>query len=138
MELELTRIEEPFVFELKNEAGTKCLIHASESMGGKGKGLRPMELLGGALASCIAIDVLNILKKQRIDTALFKIRITATRKEATPAPFETILLTVETDELVDKVKLNKNVGLVIEKYCSVAASLDTEIVINHKIIGING
>ena len=64
MSLELVRVEEPFVFELRNEEGAVCGIDAGPAIGGKGKGLRPMDLLAGSLAGCASIDVLLILKKQ--------------------------------------------------------------------------
>ena len=62
MGLELNRIEEPFVFELRNEEGVICGIDANPTIGGKGKGFRPMELLTGSLAGCASIDILLILK----------------------------------------------------------------------------
>lgn len=130
----LTRIDKPYVFEFENERGIKCLIDAAPNIGGTDKGFRPMELLGGALAGCVAIDVVSILTKQRTDPSLFKISIKSTRKEGTPSPFETIVLVFEVDESIDKIKLSKNVKIVIEKYCSVSSSLDKNIVIRHEII----
>ncbi|NRA12382.1 MAG: OsmC family protein [Crocinitomicaceae bacterium] len=134
MGITLTRIDKPYVFEFENERGIKCLIDAAPGIGGTDRGFRPMELLGGALAGCVAIDVLGILKKQRFDPSLFKITINSKRKEGIPSPFESFLLSVEVDESIDKIKLDKNVKLVIEKYCSVVASLDKNIVIRHEII----
>lgn len=65
MKLYFKRIEEPFVFELENEKGTKVLIDASEDIGGKNKSLTPMQLLAGSLAGCMSIDVVLILNKQK-------------------------------------------------------------------------
>lgn len=130
----LTRIDKPYVFEFENERGIKCLIDAAPNIGGTDQGFRPMELLGGALAGCVAIDVVSILSKQRTDPSLFKINIKSKRIEGTPAPFESIVLEIEVDESIDKMKLDKNVKLVVEKYCSVSASLNKNIVISHIII----
>ena len=93
-----------------------------------------MELVASGLAGCVAIDVLRILEKQRVETQLFKIEIQAERREATPAPFEYILLTFQVDEGLDKEKLTKNIQLVIDKYCSVSASLDQGIIIETKVV----
>ena len=134
MSTTLTRIENPYVFEFENSNGVKCLIDAAPNIGGKDKGFRPMELLGGALAGCVAIDLVSILNKQRVDPELFKITIRSKRKEGIPSPFESIILVIEVDESIDKRKLDKNVKLVIDKYCSVAASLDNNIVLGHEII----
>ena len=132
--MELTRIDKPYVFELKNENGNSCVIDASESIGGSGKGFRPMELLGGSLAGCAAIDVISILKKQRIDPDLFKIGINSRRKEGIPSSYASIELVVEIDSDINKEKLSKMIQLVIDKYCSVSRSLDPAIVITHKVI----
>ena len=40
MSLKLNLIEEPFVFEVKNEDGAICLIDGSPEIGGKNKGLQ--------------------------------------------------------------------------------------------------
>ncbi|MDX2361811.1 MAG: OsmC family protein [Crocinitomicaceae bacterium] len=132
MKLALERVQTPYGFEVSN-GKTTCSIDASESIGGNNRGLRPMELVASGLAGCIAIDVLRILEKQRVNTELFKIEINAERRAGTPAPFEYILLTFEVDESIDKSKLDKNIQLVTEKYCSVAASLDQGIIIESKI-----
>lgn len=134
MKTTLTRIEAPYLFEFENEQGNKCLIDASPSIGGTDKGLRPMELLGGALAGCVAIDVINILKKQRIDPELFRITIKGKRIEGIPSPYEEITLVFEVNKGIDREKLSKNIKLVEEKYCSVSASLDGNIIIKHEII----
>ncbi len=133
MGLELTRIEEPFVFELKNEEGVICGIDASPAIGGKAKGLRPMELLAGSLAGCASIDVLLILKKQRIEPTHFAIRIETRRSAGVPAVFEEIKLIFEVDNEVNKEKLEKAIALTLEKYCSVSASLKENIDVNFEI-----
>lgn len=123
MKLDLNRIEEPFLFEVENEVGAKIIMDAAPSIGGTNKGLRPMELVASGLAGCIAIDVLSILKKQRLKTDHFGIKIEATRKNAIPSPFEQIYLVFNVDSNIDKEKLSKTIQLVIDKYCSVSASL---------------
>ena len=137
MKVNLARIDKPFLFELENESGANCLIDASEAIGGTGQGFRPMELLAGGLAACVAIDVLIILKKQRVDPSVFRITVNGDRKEGIPSPFEKIELVFHIDETIDRPKLDKHIKLVIEKYCSVSASLDSSIQITHKIIGTN-
>jgi uncharacterized OsmC-like protein len=87
MKLKLERIEEPFVMELSNSSGNKCLLDANPSIGGKDKGFRPMEILAGSLAACASIDVLNILKKQRLEIRHYRVEINANRKDAIPSPF---------------------------------------------------
>lgn len=133
MNLNLQLTEHPFVFDLINEKGVKTTIDASEKIGGKNKGLRPMELLAGSLAACIAIDLLNILRKKRIEIRTFKIEIVGQRQDAVPAAFEQILLRIGIDKTIDRVVVKKAAQLVVDKYCSVAASLDKNIKIELEI-----
>lgn len=133
MKLTLKRIEEPFVMELTDSAGASCLMDAHKEIGGKGKGLRPMELLAGALAGCISVDVLNILKKQRVNLKDYTVVIDAKRVEGIPAPFESINMIFEFAPNVDSVKASKNIQMTIDKYCSVSACLKEEIKVTFEI-----
>ena len=133
MKLKLKRIEAPFVLELNNENGSTVIIDANPSIGGKGLGFRPMELLAGSLAGCASIDVISILKKQRIELASYTIDIVAKRFEGVPSPFENIQLNFEFDDSVDLEKAKKAIDLSLEKYCSVSASLKDEITITYSI-----
>ena len=127
MGLELNRIEEPFVFELRNEEGVICGIDANPTIGGKGKGFRPMELLAGSLAGCASIDILLILKKQRIEPTRFGIKIETQRGEGVPAIFEEIKLIFEVNDSIPQDKLEKAIKLTLDKYCSVSASLKEDV-----------
>lgn len=133
MKLILNRKNKPFLFEVENEVGAKLKIDASRDIGGGDDGLRPMELVASGLAGCVAIDILLILKKQRIDTDTFQIEIEANRKQEIPSPFENIHLIFSLDEDIDTDKLTKNIQRVIDKYCSVSASLNHSIAITFEI-----
>lgn len=134
MKLDLKRIEKPFQFQVTNESGNKITIDAAPKIGGTNAGFRPMELLASGLAGCVAIDVLLILEKKKINTDSFDIQIDASREDAVPSPFETIHLCFSVDASVDTNQLSKTIQLVIDKYCSVKASLRNEIAITFDII----
>lgn len=133
MKLELTRIEEPYVFQVKNEDGLTFTMDASETIGGKKKGMRPMELLASSLAGCASIDITRILSKKRIPTERFSISIEARRSTDSPSPFEWIQLNIFVDETLDQEEVKKVVELTLNKYCSVSASLDKAISIRYSI-----
>ena len=133
MKLHVKRIESPFVFEVSNEKGAKVIIDASPEIGGKNKGLTPMQLLAGSLAGCMSIDVISILNKQKIEPSYFAIEIQATKKEGQPSPFENIKLIFKVNKEVPHDKLEKAIILSKEKYCSVYFSLNEEIEINYTI-----
>jgi len=131
--LELNRIEEPFVFEVENEDGIRCTMDASEAIGGKKKGMRPMELLAASLAGCASIDITRILTKKRIPTDKFSITIEAKRSDSLPSAFEWILLNISLDKELPQDQVKKVVDLTLAKYCSVAASLNKNISIRYTI-----
>ena len=133
MKIELNRIEEPYVFQMKNEMGAVCTFDASASLGGKNKGLTPMQLLAGSLAGCMSIDVILILQKQKINPRIYRVYIDATQKSGTPSPFEAIHLIFSVDEIVPLDKMERAIQLSKEKYCSVSLSLNPQIKISHEV-----
>ncbi len=133
MKLELNRREKPYVFELENENGTICKIDSSKDIGGKEKGLTPMELLAGALASCISIDILMILNKQNIEPDNYSVSVDAKKKNSVPSPFEEIHLVFTMNREIDLNKVQRAIQLSIDKYCSVKESLNPEIIITSEI-----
>ena len=69
MDIVIKLLDENFTMESQNESGNSFIMDASENIGGQNKGMRPMQVLLASLGGCSAIDVLNILKKQRKEKA---------------------------------------------------------------------
>lgn len=90
----------------------------------EGVGMKPSELLLVALASCTAVDVVEILAKKRTPISALEISATGEQEVDPPWTFRKI-------HLVYKLKgeglTEKNVAQAIElseeKYCSVAATI---------------
>ncbi len=133
MKLALKRVEAPYVFEIENESNVVTRIDASPAIGGKNAGFRPMELLAASLAGCASIDILRILEKKRITTDRFSIDIDAKRTDRLPSEFEWIHLSISLDPSIDEAVVRHVVDLTLEKYCSVAASLNKKISIRYSI-----
>lgn len=124
MIIELTK-KGNFHFEALNEGGQKVNLDASPAIGGENKGARPMELLIMGLGGCSGIDVINILKKQKIELEDLKIKINAEREpDAIPSLFQTIHVNFAFKGEVDKNKAERAVALSMDKYCSVAKTLE--------------
>lgn len=88
----------------------------------------PVELLLSALAACGAIDIVSMLKKRRKSIAHFEIITEGERQESFPRYFTKIHCRyVVTSGDIEQEELHKLAGLALEKYCSVAASLKSEI-----------
>jgi putative redox protein len=133
MILVLKKTDDDFGMQVSNEKGLSIHMDASADLGGKDSGMRPMEVLVSSLAGCISIDVILILRKQRIALDHYNVIIDAKRAEAVPAPFEKIHLTFEFSKEVDPDKAERAVKLAKEKYCSVSASLNENIQIIHQL-----
>ena len=126
MNIKLERKNTAYHFEAINESGQIVNIDANPSMGGENKGARPMELLIMGLGGCSAIDILLILKKQKIEPTGLSISIDADReKDAVPSLFTNIHITYTFRGNVDSTKAEKAIQLSLEKYCSVAKTLES-------------
>jgi putative redox protein len=121
-----------FRFEAKSpDNGYTFAIGASRGIGGDESGFRPMQVLLASLGGCSGIDVINILKKQRVDFDAVDVEVEGDRAQGVePSPFTRVKLTFKvTGRSVDRAKAEKAVKLSVEKYCSAIASLDKGIVV---------
>lgn len=135
MEIELNLLNNAYHFEAKNEQGNSISIDASPAIGGENKGPRPMELLIMGLGGCSGIDVLNILRKQKIEPEGFRIKLYADReKDAVPSLFTDIQVEFIFKGALDPAKAERAVKLSMDKYCSVAKTLEKTAKITYKII----
>ena len=134
MEIELNLLNNAYHFEAKNEQGNIISIDASPTIGGENKGPRPMELLIMGLGGCSGIDVLSILRKQKIEPKSFRIKLHADReKDAVPSLFTDILVEFIFKGDIDPGKAERAVKLSMDKYCSVAKILEKSASITYKI-----
>jgi putative redox protein len=91
-------------------------------------GMRPMELLLNALGTCAAYDIVEMLAKRRLGVNSYRIELEGQRPDATPAPYTHIHARHYFDVPgLDQKTAERFVDLGMNKYCSVAASLNSEI-----------
>lgn len=132
MNITLTRKNKAVHFEAVNSTGNTIQIDGPETIGGEGKGMRPMEILLTSVAGCSSFDLVEILKKQKQELEDVTIQISGERKETGfVKPFETINMHFVLKGDIDEKKAGRAVSMAVEKYCSVAASLDPHIKITH-------
>ena len=123
--IEINRLNDAFHFSAVNENGNTVQLDASPDIGGTNQGMRPMQMLLAAMGGCSAIDVINILKKQRQDLTDVKITVTGDReKNAVPSLYQTVHAHFRFFGNVDPDKAEKAINLSIEKYCSVSRTLE--------------
>ena len=134
MKINIKRLDDAFNFEASNEEGNKILMDASPEIGGNNKGMRPMQMLLAALGGCSAIDIVLILKKQKQEINSFEIEVEAEREKFEDySLFRDITLHFKFKGKVDKDKAERAVKLSVEKYCSVAKTLEPTAKINYKV-----
>jgi putative redox protein len=107
---------------------------------GDGVGMKPSELLLVALASCTAVDVVEILEKKRLTLSGLEIFADAEQDQDPPWTFRKIHLTYKLcgKGLNDKA-VEQAITLSEEKYCSVAATLraTVEITFSYEISNVS-
>lgn len=125
MKISLQRIDDSFNMEAVDASGHKVLMDSSVENGGKGNGVRPMQMLLMGLGGCSAIDVAMILKKQRQELTDFRIEVDGEREKGKePSIWEKvhIIFHLKGNNL-DPDKATRAVELSMTKYCSVAETL---------------
>jgi len=132
IEIEVRRVDGQFHMVGKNEHGNEVHMDASPNIGGTGKGMRPMQMLLTSLAGCSSIDVINILKKQKQELVEIKVIVQGDRDQNTePSPFKKINLHFVLSGNILPEKAERAVALSVDKYCSVAATLDKNVRISY-------
>jgi putative redox protein len=101
-------------------------------------GQSPPDALLSALATCSGVDVVDILAKRRTPVEKLSIDMTFTRRAQPPRRFQHIVMTYHVDGAgIDRVHAERAVHLAFEKYCTVAASLAPDIVVE-TMVTLNG
>jgi putative redox protein len=98
----------------------------------------PVDALVSSLSTCVAIDVVDILEKRRTPAAALVVDGHAERRATHPRRLERVTLTFRVEgEGIDLAHTERAVMLALEKYCSVAASLAPDNVMEKKVV-VNG
>lgn len=107
-----------------NSEGKTAVLDGPPTIGGKGDGLRPMEMVLMGLAGCSSFDLLSILKKQRQIVDDMEIVVRGNRANAVPSVYTDIHLHYILKGKIEESKLRKALTFAVEKYCSVAEMLN--------------
>lgn len=90
-------------------------------------GMGPMQLVLNAWGGCVAYDVLEMLKKRRVDVRSYRIELQGDRNAGTPAFYTTMRAHHVIDAPgLDEKTFTRFVELAATKYCSVGASLSAQ------------
>jgi putative redox protein len=99
-------------------------------------GPSPMQALGFALAGCMAMDVVHVLKKGRHDLRGLTVGLVAERAEEEPRRFTRMALQFTVTGNVPHEPIQRAIDLSRDKYCSVWSSLrqDIELAVTFAIL----
>ena len=109
----------------KDHVFTSNLDHNTIKIdGARKKGFGPKALLLAGLGGCSGIDIVDILKKMRVDFSAFSIEVKAAQTEELPKVYKDIYINykIKTDSENEE-KVRKAIDLSLEKYCGVSAML---------------
>ncbi|HEY3363585.1 MAG TPA: OsmC family protein [Symbiobacteriaceae bacterium] len=121
-------------FEAHTDTNHVIVMDAKPEVGGEDKGPRPTDLLVAALGGCTGMDIVSILKKQRVTIDRFDIGIEADSAEEHPKSFKAFRLTYylwSPDATAEKFK--RAVELSESTYCSVGGLYKKGASISYKL-----
>lgn len=114
------------------ESGHAVVIEGSPEIGGRNRGIRPMEMLLMGLGGCTSMDVLSILQKQRQQVTDCIIEVQGERGEEHPKVFTKIHVHyIIKGRDLKETHVKRAVELSAQKYCSVSAMLGKTADITH-------
>lgn len=114
--------------------GHHFAVDAAPEHGGKGKGPKPKGLLLSGLAGCTGMDVVSILNKMKMPYDTFALGVEGELSEGHPLVYERIKIVYTfTGRDLDRAKIEKAVGMSLDKYCGVAAMLGRISELTHEI-----
>lgn len=125
MKVTIDKLEQEQHMEAQNEEGGRIRMDGTSSVGGLEGGFSPMQLLLAGIGGCSAIDVLNILDKQKQSYDDLQIIVDGDKQsKGTYSSFDTIHLMFVFSGNPDPKKVERAIDLSIGKYCSVSKALE--------------
>lgn len=130
--IELRRLDDSYLMEAANEFGNSIQMDASPELGGGGKAMRPMQVLLASMGGCSAIDVISILRKKRQPPKDIRISLSGEREAGKePSLYRKINIHFRLYGDIEPEAAQQAVSLSMEKYCSVAKTLELSAIITH-------
>jgi putative redox protein len=108
---------------LKGRSGDASIVLDSAGVAGPS----PVQALAFALAGCMGMDVVHILRKGRLDLRGLKIALTADRAPEDPHRITAVTIDFTVTGDIPKEQVQRAINLSHEKYCSVWHSMRQDI-----------
>ena len=122
-------------FKGKSESGHEVILDGPEELGGKGLGMRPMEMMLIGMGGCTSFDVVTILKRSRQQITGCIAEIEAVRADVIPKVFTNIHIRFLIKGIdLQKKAVERAVELSANKYCSASIMLGKSVKITHDFV----
>jgi putative redox protein len=108
---------------LEGRSGDATIVLDSAGQAGPS----PVQALAFALAGCMAMDVVHILRKARLDLRGLKVSLAAERAPEDPRRITTVAIDFTVTGDVPKDQIQRAIDLSRQKYCSVWHSMRQDI-----------
>lgn len=109
-------------FEGTSDSGFSVNLGASESVGGKDDGFRPLELILTGLIGCTAMDVISILRKKRQNITGYEVTAEADMASEHPHVFTAVHINyVIRGKEIDEKAVQRAIELSETRYCPAQA-----------------
>lgn len=132
MKVIVQKLEAEQHMEAANEEGGLIRMDGKNQIGGLEGGFSPMQLLLAGIGGCSAIDIIDILEKQRQNLQNLRVEVEGDKqKNGTYSEFKTINLHFVFEGDLDPAKVERAIDLSINKYCSVSKALEKGSKITH-------
>lgn len=114
--------------------GHTLTIDLAEEAGGNDAGPRPKKLVLAAATGCTGLDVVEILKKMRVEVKNFAIDVEAELTTEYPITYTSIKVIYEFEgDNLPKDKIERACRLSFDSYCGVMALLKKAIPVSYEI-----
>ena len=115
---------EKTTFDVEGASGHHAVADSAEPLGGNA-GMRPTEMMLGALAACAGVNAVLLLKKMRQPLDTLEIRVEGDQEEEWPHRFTGIRMefVIGWSGPADPELVEKALDLSVHRYCPVHATL---------------
>ena len=121
------------VFETQTESWHRGYLDSFPKEGETSKGPTPMELILVAVAGCTGMDIVDILRKKRLEVKGLEVKVTGTRAETYPMVYtELDVVYVVRGKGIPASAVEQAIKLSEEKYCSVGIMIGKAAKINSR------
>jgi putative redox protein len=108
-------------FVAEDDKGHGIVVESKKD--GTAAGFTPMQLILVAAAGCMAMDVVSILQKKKLDLKGLRVLMDGQRAEEHPKRFTEMNFVYEVRGDIPKQAVDEAIKLSEEKYCSVSATI---------------